>query len=1215
MSLTFGIPQELDIVGPLTIQGNLVTATGGRAQIGSGSNSTLMVSDSGNFVGVSVILGTSGVLSNQIINTGSLLYQYMTGLSGFDITNLATITQLQFTGSSLYADIIGLSGNLTGTYASNAQLNGLSGYALTTFSAVRVSGSALVTGANFTGIGGTLVFWSGNFICISGAGGGTSLQVTGSPTIVNATLTGIGGTQVFVSGNTIFISGGAGGGGITTGGGLLNFAFQLSTGLPVGNENPFISFPSPGFSSPPFVIYSLANNSGNAILASQLSGVTSAGFNLSLSAAPTTSNYFLSYMATTGTGIQYLGGSSSAGGGGSSTITVSGSSVIPIANFTGIGGAIVFVSGTTIFISGGAGGGGSYDPLGTAANTGQALYQDLTGASGAFNQTLSVASGILYQEITGASSLLYQELTGASGLFSSITVTGSAILNNPVFTGYDHIAVKIVGNNIISISGGTGLALTANLGATGQALLNDIIGLSGLITTSATVANLALTGSGLYTLITGMSGQDVLNYASNANLTQSGVIIESQISSLSGFGTGFSGVLQAGINAAGGAGAAANTGQMLYQLVTGFSGVFSSSSAIIETQIIALSGFDIGISGALQTSINSIVGGSGAANTGQMLYQITTGLSGAFLNPNQYNLAGGTGLLLNTYYYDNFGPNRTVGFVGLPTNGSFVSLLTNVTGQCTLQFPTSNRIGQAGAVTGLILNLGSQSISWIYANTNWWLTDSTSLTNNINSARNPINTDDTTSGYAPGSLWINQSTELPFVCISSQAGAAFWFNLSSSGVTFSVTGSNVINEGTLLVSGLGNTVVFLSGQNMYISGISAAGSFDALGTAAATGQVLYPLITGLSGQAVATYATNTNLNTTNTNLTIETGVRALQDKLLSGFLAPASGNYLYTTGIQNITSQKTFSDLLVISSGLATPFHSVGGSNYTVSSGDFIVIFTGFNNAGITGILPPAGQFTGQFITIINTSLGPLQISGLVGGDTNPIISQFDSLEIYSCYSSSLGQPFWQYIRQTGNTTTPSSLALTGQQAWAAANNNGINISGNLTISGQTLYTYIIGVSGLGNATYASSFSLLTTGQTLYNDTTGLSGVMNTEINALSGYIQSGQNRTLVLTGAGGSVNVNWSSGNAFYLSLVTGTTLSFSNTGDGQTIVITVFNSTGTNGVNNSTGWSLTWPASVKWAPTGFAPIMSTGSHYDIYTLMYNAPVGAVFGAYIQNY
>lgn len=63
---------------------------------------------------------------------------------------------------------------------------------------------------NFTGMGGTLIIQSGNFVLISGGAGGggnSNVSVTGSSAIAAPNFTGMNGTLVIQSGNFVLISG------------------------------------------------------------------------------------------------------------------------------------------------------------------------------------------------------------------------------------------------------------------------------------------------------------------------------------------------------------------------------------------------------------------------------------------------------------------------------------------------------------------------------------------------------------------------------------------------------------------------------------------------------------------------------------------------------------------------------------------------------------------------------------------------------------------------------------------------------------------------------------------------------------------------------------------------------------------------------------------------------------------------------------------------
>ncbi len=179
---------------------NLITALSGQANVGYATTGNLLLTGQALY---NYVLGTSGAVGV----TGTTLYNLVTGLSGQTNASYATISNLALTGSSLFSILTGMSGQDVTNYATKTQLTS-SGALL---SAVQVSGSSIINVANFTGIGGTLVFWSGNQIFVSGgssaAGGGSNVQVTGSSVISNVNFTGINGLLIFTSGSQVFISG------------------------------------------------------------------------------------------------------------------------------------------------------------------------------------------------------------------------------------------------------------------------------------------------------------------------------------------------------------------------------------------------------------------------------------------------------------------------------------------------------------------------------------------------------------------------------------------------------------------------------------------------------------------------------------------------------------------------------------------------------------------------------------------------------------------------------------------------------------------------------------------------------------------------------------------------------------------------------------------------------------------------------------------------
>lgn len=190
---------------------------------------------SGNLIGISGNSDDAINLSGRLISTGAAsiaaanIYSNSIGtnLSGNLFTTGANLSAVSITGGFMQTpNFTGMGGTLvirsgnfvliSGAGAGGAANNGdgvnLSGNLFTTganLSSVRVTGSNNIQVPNFTGMGGTLVIQSGSFVLISGAGGGggSSVSVTGSSTIVAPNFTGMAGTLILQSGNFVLVSG------------------------------------------------------------------------------------------------------------------------------------------------------------------------------------------------------------------------------------------------------------------------------------------------------------------------------------------------------------------------------------------------------------------------------------------------------------------------------------------------------------------------------------------------------------------------------------------------------------------------------------------------------------------------------------------------------------------------------------------------------------------------------------------------------------------------------------------------------------------------------------------------------------------------------------------------------------------------------------------------------------------------------------------------
>lgn len=179
---------------------------------------------------------------------------------------------------------LSLSGALTGQIASSVAAS------TGNLSSITVTGSSIIQSANFTGLGGTLIIYSGNRIFVSGAAGGggtgnSNVSVTGSSTISSPNFTGLGSVVVSYNGTYVRISGAAGADSTLSGYVESNFVHrgavdELVSGIKTFTGNPLVAVPT----VPSGVV--------NLFYLSGVSGV------LSSLAGSTTNTYYI-----TGTGV------------------------------------------------------------------------------------------------------------------------------------------------------------------------------------------------------------------------------------------------------------------------------------------------------------------------------------------------------------------------------------------------------------------------------------------------------------------------------------------------------------------------------------------------------------------------------------------------------------------------------------------------------------------------------------------------------------------------------------------------------------------------------------------------------------------------------------------------------------------------------------------------------------------------------------------------
>lgn len=205
--------------------------------------------------------------------------------------------------------------------------------------------------------------------------------------------------------------------------------------------------------------------------------------------------------------------------------------------------------------------------------------------------------------------------------------------------------------------------------------------------------------------------------------------------------------------------------------------------------------------------------------------------------------------------------------------------------------------------------------------------------NNLTATTNPTITNDSGSGYAVGSVWVNTSTDEMFVCTDATAGAAIWQKavfIYSSAISPAVT--NTVDIGT-------SSLKF---KDIYIDGTGYIDALSVSTTSSFTGTVTTGSISQTSG--TATFATvdvnggaidGATIGATTASTIVGTTITAN-----TGFTGNLTGNVTYASG----TPTSSFYNLTV-NGTLNAPNSNITG-NITATTGT-----STFNNVTITGTL------------------------------------------------------------------------------------------------------------------------------------------------------------------------------------------------------------------------------------------------------------------------
>ena len=204
--------------------------------------------------------------------------------------------------------------------------------------------------------------------------------------------------------------------------------------------------------------------------------------------------------------------------------------------------------------------------------------------------------------------------------------------------------------------------------------------------------------------------------------------------------------------------------------------------------------------------------------------------------------------------------------------------------------------------------------------------------NNLTATTNPTITNDTGSGYAVGSVWINTSTDECFVCTDATAGAAIWQKtvfVYANAIKPAIT--NTIDIGTSS----------LKYKDLYIDGTAYIDDLNIINQTTFAGLVVAGSLTATGTVTINTADINggaidgTAIGATTPSTVVGTTITAN-----TGFTGNLTGNVTYVSG----TPTSTFYNVTV-NGTLNAPNSNITG-NITATTGT-----STFNNLTITGTL------------------------------------------------------------------------------------------------------------------------------------------------------------------------------------------------------------------------------------------------------------------------
>ena len=647
---------------------------------------------------------------------------------------------------------------------------------------------------------------------------------------------------------------------------------------------------------------------------------------------------------------------------------------------------------------------------------------------------------------------------------------------------------NIIANNLVYTTGNQTINGTKTFNLAPIISGNPFI--TGNLSLYATAANLELTGFNLYSMLTGFSGNLDASYATDSQLQTTGSTLDNKINSLSGnLTSNYATITNLG-----------STGSTLDSKINSLSGWSASVINLVST------------GSTLDIKINNLSGWSASAT----------------------NLAS-TGSNLN---------NSIISLSGL---------FTGFTGNLDATFATDAQLYTTGSTLDNKINSLSGNLTANYATiTNLASTGST-LNTRINNLSGYINSSASNIVFTTGNQTISGTKT--FIQDTTFGDSAQGDFLVISGNNFTVYGSGNFTSG-LFVNG--NAVLTGIDLTSYATKINLASTGSTLNSSINS---LSGLFTGFTGSLDATFASDIQL--ANTGSTLDTkinnlsgvsvltfgnqtisGIKIFNSGLGARYISGVSGSSLDILGYSDSISAQTLRNIN-ITAGLGTS---------TINAGDIILI--GGNLSGVSpNILKTGASITigGAKTTVSaditikpsidqNGAAGNIVLEAGASTTYNGKINMFGDININGTSDMGLalsskniniyrrgdffGSPSQRLavsidnnnvnfqngmgLQVSGVQVTPALYATSANLASTGSTlDNKINsLSGssasaiNLANTGSSLDAKINSLSGNLTSTYATITNLASTGSTL-----------NTRINNLSGYINSSASNIVFTTG------------------------------------------------------------------------------------------------------